>query len=615
MNNFRAAEFFLATLGISCYNNLHCAYGLLFLNYFWLERIDHTMSASREKKQRQGAGPSEKALQAQQQQAAQKRKTVIYTAIGAVVAVLVAALLVWRTGFFQARATAATVGGTKLTAAEMSYYYYNAYNAWINENYIYFYYLGYPVPDASDVMDSATGQTYREYFLETALNSAQENIVLADEAKKSGHTEAEVTDRLNAQIQSLKTSAASNNTSYSAYLKAVYGRYMSAGVYEKLYTRYLLASLAYTDKYNELTDGYTEADLKAYYEADDHADSLDTFEYSYLYFTPAKAEDDEGGSDADADGDAPGENDGDGPDEGAGGEAPNEGAGGEATDGDADGEATGGDAKGEATGGNIGDGQEEATLAEAKANAEAALEALKKGGSVSDLAEQYELADSAYSDHTASVGVTSAPSAIREKLLSMKAGDAELVENGESGYYVVTLHSRKLVEDPTKDVRHILARAETTTDSDGKVVAPSDEAWAAAKARIEAIQAEFESGTKTEDSFAALANEKSDDGDGTTGGLYTKIDVGDTYVPEFLEWIFADGRKAGDTGIVKHEAKDTDGNKYWGYHFIYLVGDNEPLWMRESREGQAAEDLKDWVEALEANYEAALAGGADNIGR
>ena len=80
------------------------------------------MSASREKKQRQGSGLSEKALQAQQQQAARKRKTVIYTVIGVVVAVLVAALLIWRTGFFQARATAATVGGKNLTVAELSYY-------------------------------------------------------------------------------------------------------------------------------------------------------------------------------------------------------------------------------------------------------------------------------------------------------------------------------------------------------------------------------------------------------------------------------------------------------------------------------------------------------------
>ena len=519
------------------------------------------MSASREKKQRQAAGPSEKALQAQQQQAARKRKTAVYTVIGVVIVALVAALLIWNSGFFQARATAATVGGTDISVAELSYYYYNAR---MSEFYVYNY-LGYTVPSDSDVRDSATGQTYRDYFLEEALSSAQRNIVLADEAKKNGHTEAEVKDSVDARIKSLKTEAASySGASYASYLKAMYGEYMSAGVFEKLYTRDLLANLAGNDKYSELLDSYSEADLRAYYEADDHAGSLDTFEYSYLYFTPAAVEEK-----------------------------------------DEDGNARDEDTVKE---------EKEAALAEAKENAEEALKAVKGGGSISSQATQYELADNRYGDHVANVGVNSVPSAIQDKLLSMKAGDVELVENGESGYYVVTLHSRKLVEDPTKDVRHILALAETTTDGDGKVVAPTDQAWAAAKEKIEAIQAEYEAGAKTEDSFAALANEKSDDGDGTTGGLYPKIGPDDNYVPEFLEWIYTEGRKVGDTGIVQHDAGDST-NGYWGYHLIYLVGDNEPVWMRDTRKTLAEEDTNAWIEELKGNYEAALTGGAKDIGR
>ena len=523
------------------------------------------MSASREKKQRQGAGPSEKALQAQQQQVARKRKTIAYTVIGAVIVVLVAALLIWSSGFFQARATAATVGGENLSAAELSYYYYNAYNSWINENYFYFYYLGYSIPDEDDVYDSSTGQTYRDYFLEEALVAAQENMALADEAKKNGHTEAEVKDSLNAQIQNLKTRAAASNTNYSAYLKAMYGDYMSAGVYEKLYTRNLLANLVYNEKGAELMDGYSESDLRAYYEADDNADSLDTFEFSYLYFTPADVEDE-----------------------------------------DEDGNALDKDAVAEL---------EAAALAKAKENAEAAMAALRDGGSVSSLVEQYELADNVYGDHMTGVGVSSAPATIREKLLEMKDGDVELVENGESGYYVAVLHSRKLVEDPTKDVRHILALAETTTDEDGKVVAPTGKAWADAKERIEAIQAEYEAGDKTEDSFAALANEKSDDGDGTTGGLYTDIGPDDGYVPEFLEWIYTDGRKVGDTGIIQHDAGDST-NGYWGYHFMYFVGDgdNEPVWMRTVRSTLTSKDLRAWLDGLLVDYKAALTDGAKNIG-
>ena len=519
------------------------------------------MSASREKKQRQASGPSEKALQAQQQQAARKRKTIAYTAVGAVIAVLVAVLLIWNTGVFTAGATAATVGGKNLTVAELSYYYYNARM----DEFYYYSIFGLTIPSDSSVRDSETGQTYRDYFLATALNNAQENAALADEARRTGHTEAEVKDSLNAQIQSLKTQATANGVSYSSYLKAMFGTYMSAGVCEKLFTQDLLADLAKNDKYNELLDSYSADDLRAYYEADDHADTLDTFEYSYLYFTPAAVEDkDEDGNPLEEDALAQ---------------------------------------------------LKEAALAEAKANAEKALEAVKGGGSISSQAEEYELADANYSDHVTYVGVTYAPSVLQETLLSMKDGDAELVENGESGYYVVTLHSRKLVEDPTKDVRHILARAEHTTDADGNLVAPTDEAWAAAKERIEAIQAEYEAGNRSEDSFAALANEKSDDGDGTTGGLYTKIGPDDGYVPEFLEWIFTDGRSIGDTGIVQHDAGDTATRGYWGYHFMYLAGDNEPVWMRDTRETMAKEATSAWVEELKGNYPAALAGGAENIGQ
>ena len=203
----------------------------------------------------------------------------------------------------------------------------------------------------------------------------------------------------------------------------------------------------------------------------------------------------------------------------------------------------------------------------------------------------------------------------REDLLALDEDESALVENSESGYYVITFHGRTLVEDPTKDVRHILARAESTTDEDGKLVAPTDEAWAAAKEKIDAIQAEFEAGDMTEDSFAALANEKSDDGDGTTGGLYAKIAPSDGYVTEFLDWIFEDGRQPGDTGVVQHSADEGSTSGYYGYHFMYMVGDNEPVWMRSARSSLTTEARNAWMEELESGYETSLTDGAESIGK
>ena len=521
------------------------------------------MSASREKKQRQSAGPSEKALQAQQQQAARKRKTIVYTVVGVVIAGLVAALLIWNSGFFQARATAATVGDTTLSAAELSYYYYNARQPYA----MYGSYMGFDTskPDDEQAYTGDENKTFRDFFLETALSSAQRDMALAAEALKSGHTEAEIKEDVDAQISSFKAQGASYGYGYSAFLKANFGPYMNAGVFKQIVTRSLLAQIAQNEKSEALSNGYTTEDLEAYYGEDDHADTYDTFEYSYLFFTPKTVETkDEDGNDIDE-------------------EKVN--------------------------------AEKELALAEAKTKADEALKALKDGGKLADVAKKYELAESNIADHTTTVGTGAIPSAIKEELLKLKDGEFKLVENGESGYYVITFHGRERAEDPTQDVRHILALAEHTTDDDGKLVAPTDEAWAAAKEKIDAIVAEYESGDKSEDSFAKLANEKSDDGDGTTGGLYTKIDPTSRYVPEFLDWIFEDGRKPGDTGVVQHSAEEGATSGYYGYHFMYLVGDNEAKWARDVRSALTEQDLNAWMEELDKGFEPSLAAGANNLGR
>jgi hypothetical protein len=75
------------------------------------------MSASREKKSRQSdptQGLTQKERKELQEQQAAKRKAVVYTVIGVIVAVLVAALLIWHSGIFQRGKTALTVGGRLL---------------------------------------------------------------------------------------------------------------------------------------------------------------------------------------------------------------------------------------------------------------------------------------------------------------------------------------------------------------------------------------------------------------------------------------------------------------------------------------------------------------------
>lgn len=522
------------------------------------------MSASREKKQRQGAGLDPKATKAQQEQAERKRKTVLYSVIGGIVVVLVAALLIWNSNFFQRRATAATVGDEKLSASDLSYYYYSARNSYYNTYYYYYSYLGYSMPGDDDVMDESTGQTYREYYMETALNNAATYTALYNEAVANGYSLSDVKDDLDAQLDSLKAQAASSGYSYGAYLRAMYGNYITASTVERLIGRELLASLYYSDHGDELAETYTQEQLEAYY--DENADSLDTFEYSYLLINAEDVEDtDEDGNKLDEDTVAK---------------------------------------------------LEEQAMADAKVKADEALAKYEEGVSVADLIEEYEPASSA--DHTTSVGSAISFSAVYyDKLMGMKDGDSAVVE-ATSGYYLVALHSRTLVEDPTRDVRHILIRTETTTDDEGKVVAPTDEAWAAAEEKAQSILDEYKNGEQTEDAFAALANQYSDDaGSNTTGGLYSKVANTDSYyVTEFLDWIFADGRQPGDVSDpVRHEGDTSSSSAYWGYHLIYLVDDNEPVWARTARNTLVSTDLAEWSEGLAAGYPTALTSAADAIGK
>ena len=92
-------------------------------------------------------------------------------------------------------------------------------------------------------------------------------------------------------------------------------------------------------------------------------------------------------------------------------------------------------------------------------------------------------------------------------------------ENGKetetvNGYYVLLFGSMDTNEFSLVNVRHILVSFEGGTyDSTTGVTTYTDEEKLAAKEAAEAILNEWKAGAATEDSFAALANERSDDGD------------------------------------------------------------------------------------------------------
>lgn len=123
-------------------------------------------------------------------------------------------------------------------------------------------------------------------------------------------------------------------------------------------------------------------------------------------------------------------------------------------------------------------------------------------------------------------------------------------------------------EDNYVDVRHILVMAEGgTTDDQGKTTY-TDEEWAACEKKAQEVLDTWLAGDKTEESFAKLATEKTQDpGSQGTGGLYERVYEGQM-VQAFNDWCFDESRKAGDYGLVKTE---------YGYHVMYFV-DRYPQW-------------------------------------
>ncbi|MBQ7715564.1 MAG: peptidylprolyl isomerase [Clostridia bacterium] len=124
----------------------------------------------------------------------------------------------------------------------------------------------------------------------------------------------------------------------------------------------------------------------------------------------------------------------------------------------------------------------------------------------------------------------------------------------------------KLNDYTSKTVRHILLMPSSFDNDDAKCYAEVERIYDLYKA------------DPTEENFAALANEYSEDPDyeydengnptstkteKTSGGLIENIELGKTVKP-FERWAFDEARKPGDTDIVKSS---------YGYHIMYFVGD------------------------------------------
>jgi len=171
--------------------------------------------------------------------------------------------------------------------------------------------------------------------------------------------------------------------------------------------------------------------------------------------------------------------------------------------------------------------------------------------------------------------------------------------------YVVYILGTESNDYPTVNVRHILIKA-VDADGDGTY---SDAEKQTAYDAVKAIEDEWLAAGGTEEGFAALANEKSEDtGSNTNGGLYENIAKGQM-VQEFNDFCFAD-HKAGDTGIVYGES-----SSYAGYHVMYFVGEGEQYSDYLAKNSLLTSDMNAWLEELTSAYETSVGGGIRFVGK
>lgn len=517
------------------------------------------MSASREKKVRQdvkGQELTEKQIQAQKEAAEAKRNSIIYTVIGVVAAVAVVALLVWNSGFFQSKAAAVTIGGVEYSAADVQYY----YNSCRNYYYTYAQYglidnFDVNVDPADQMYDEEAGITWQDQMMTEAIKSMAQNKAIVKLAEEEGFTLSEEgAHEVEHTMEDQANAAISNGfTTTTAYLKAAFGDGMTKGKFKALQTEGMLVS-EYIAQY---TDGleYTDEEIEQYYT--DNADNMDLFRYSYAEVKSNPAENK-----------------------------------------DADGNVL------EAT-----PEQVTAAMEKAEQTAQGILNRLKAGVAFDTVLADYAEDETVtvYADKE-TVSAAADP-AIYEWLIKedTKVGDAVVVETSEgAGYFVVKLLGRDRNMEKPADVRHILVAAQQDEGADQ----PTEAQFDAAKAEAEALLAQWQAGEATEESFAALAKEKSaDPGSAEKGGLYENVSSATGFIPAFTDWVLDSARQPGDTGLVKNTGSSTK-----GWHIMYYVAGGEETWKTDARTGLSNEDTSAWLDQLVEEQAVERLPGLANVG-
>lgn len=143
------------------------------------------------------------------------------------------------------------------------------------------------------------------------------------------------------------------------------------------------------------------------------------------------------------------------------------------------------------------------------------------------------------------------------------------------------------------DVRHIFVTVEGEMGENGY----TDAQWEACRAKAQKLLDDFLANEPTEEKFAELATENSEDpGSAANGGLYANLSKGAFGNETFDSWYADENRKPGDTGLVKNTV-----SAKVGYHVMYF-SDSREIWKDQAETMVMSEKVGELLEQAEAQY-------------
>lgn len=503
------------------------------------------MSASREKKNRQelaAQGHVDPRVEREAKEAAERKKNkLLYGGIAVLFVIVAAVVLLYNSGIFQRKATALTVDGKDFTAAQVDYYYYTALNSISSSQYSNYMGLSTSTSLKEQTINAMAKMllqisdegdiTWDQYLKDTAKTNLTQTYLLSEKAKAEGLTfNDDMQAELDATLDQITAYAKQNGYTLSAYIKLLYGSNMTVGTFKELFQMQELAA-HYSQEYTDSLT-YTDDQLQACYDADKN--SFDVADYQYISF---KATAD---STKDADG-------------------------------------------------NTVEPTDEETAAAKKAAEDAAADAAARyaaGESLEDIAASYEDIASYIHQDSATYADTDLLNWVFDA--ARVEGDVTTVTT-DSNIYFAVFASRSRQDYNLVNVRHILFLADASTLDKESETYEADLAALKETAHANAEKAlkEWQDGGATAELFAQMASEQSADGGSSdNGGLYEGISKSTSFVQEFLDWCFADGRKVGDAGVI---------DSSYGSHVMYLDSFGEPYWKTLAANQLKNDDYSAWL--------------------